>query len=145
MKALLLILALFVVVEAQSAKCPTSNEKATVYFYRVHEANAIRKGSTQLIVSGTKILRMATSSYVGFYLAPGKYELSLGHRETDFLLDAEAGKRYFFRVSNTAAGVSSLKLLIPMTEEQARYQMTKIKPLSPDNLKDRKFERCDAP
>ena len=145
MKTLLLILAVSVVVQAQSIKCEASNEKATVYFYRVKEANAMRKGETGITINRVRLFQMPKGTYIGFQFLPSKYSLTMGHHEPDFLLNAEAGKRYFFRVSNTAAGFRQLQILSEVPEEQALHQIGGLKPLAKADLKSRVGERCDFP
>jgi hypothetical protein len=145
MKTLLLILAVSVVVQAQSIKCEASKNKATVYFYRVKEANAVRKGETEITIDRVRLLEMPKGTYVGFQFLPSKYRLTMGHHEPDFLLNAEAGKRYFFRVSNTAKGFRPLQILSEVPEEQALRQMGGLKPLAKSDLKSRVGERCDFP
>lgn len=124
-------------------RCKDEPEKATVYFYRVKEANAARKGETGLTLDGVRLFQMPKATYIGFLFVPGKYSLTMGHRETDLLLNAQAGKRYFFRVSNTAAGFSQLQMLTEIAEEQALHQMEGLKPLAASNVKTRMEQRCD--
>ena len=145
MKILLLILAVSVVVQAQSIKCETSKDKATVYFYRVKEANAMRKGETEIKLDRVRLFEMPTGTYVGFHFLPGKYRFTMGHHEPDFLLNPEAGKRYFLRVSNTAKGFRQLQIMSEVPEEQALDQMGGLKPLAKSDLKSRVRERCDFP
>lgn len=143
MKTLLLILAVSVVAQAQSIKCQASNDKATVYFYRVKEANAMRKGETGIAIDRVRLFEMPKGTYIGFQFLPSKYRLTMGHHEPDFLLNAEAGKRYFLRVSNTTAGFRQLQILSEVPEEQALPQMGGLKPLAKSDLKSRAGERCD--
>ena len=132
-------------VQAQSIKCEASHDKATVYFYRVEEANAMRKGETEITIDRVRLFEMPKGTYVGFQFLPSKYRLTMGHHEPDFLLNAEAGKRYFFRVSNTAKGFRPLQILSEVPEEQALRQMGGLKPLAKSDLKSRVGERCDFP
>lgn len=142
MKPLLLILFGIVTAHAQDLKCQSDDTKATVYFYRVKESNAMRKGETGVTIDKVRLFQMPKATYTGFHVAPGKYELTMGHRETDFLLDAEAGKRYFFRVSNTAAGFSQLQVLTLVSKDQATHQMGGLMPLGVKNIKSRQAECC---
>ena len=145
MKTLLLILVVSVVAQAQSIKCEVSRDKATVYFYRVKEANAMGKGETDIRIDRVRLFEMPKGTYIGFQFLPGKYRLTMGHHEPDFLLKAEAGKRYFLRVSNTAAGLRQLQILSEVPEEQALHQIGGLKPLAKSDLKSRGRERCDFP
>ena len=145
MKTLLLILAVSVVVQAQSIKCETLKDKGTVYFYRVKEANAMRKGETEITLDRVRLFEMPKGTYIGFQFLPGKYRLTMGHHEPDFLLNAEAGKRHFLRVSNTSAGLRHLQILSEVPEEQALHQMGGLKPLAKSDLKSRVGQRCDLP
>ena len=145
MKTLLLILAVSVVAQAQSIKCEVLNNKATVYFYRVKEANAMSKGETDIRIDRVRLFEMPRGTYIGFQFLPGKYRLTMGHHEPDFLLNAAAGKRYFLRLSNTAAGLRNLQILSEVPEEQALHQIGELKPLAKSDLKSRARERCDSP
>lgn len=141
MKALLLILIATVTTSAQNLNCQSTDTKATVYFYRVRESNAMRKGQTGVTVDKIRLIQMPKATFAGFQFPPGKYELTMGHRETDLLLNAEAGKQYFFRVSNTAAGFSQLQVLTQVPEEQAVHQMRDLAPLEAKNVKS-KLKAC---
>src|SRR5258706_7057085 len=107
-KILLLILAVSVVAQAQSIQCEVSRDKATVYFYRVKEANAMRKGETDIRIDRVRLFEMPKGTYIGFQFLPSKYRLTMGHHEPDFLLKAEAGKNYFICLSYTPAGPKTL-------------------------------------
>ena len=145
MKTLLLILAVSVVAQAQSIKCEVSRDKATVYFYRLKEANAMSKGETDIRIGRVRLFEMPKGTYIGFQFVPSKYRLTMSHHEPDFLLTAEAGKRYFLRVGNTAAGLRHLQILSEVPEEQALHQIGELKPLAKSDLKSRVRERCDSP
>ena len=145
MKTLLLILVVSVVAQAQSIKCEVSRDKATVYFYRVKESNAMRKGETDIRIDRVRLFEMPQGTYIGFQFLPSKYRLTMGHHEPDLLLKAEAGKRYFLRVSNTAAGLRHLQILAEVPDEQALHQIGGLKPLAKADLKSRVRERCDSP
>jgi uncharacterized protein DUF2846 len=145
MKTTLLILFFATCAHAQFIdNCKDQPDKATVYFYRVKESNGMRKGETGVTLNKVRLFQMPKATYVGFYLPPGKYDLTMGHHETDLSLNVEGGNRYFFQVSNTAAGFGQLQILKLVLENQARYQMKGLKSLDVGNVKSRAKERCGA-
>jgi hypothetical protein len=128
MKSLLCLLLLF-----------TQSEPATVYFYRVEEANKLdsRKVGVRFGDSEKKSLDFPEDNFVGVLLPPGKYGVRMSQKRSEILLNVEAGKRYFVRVSQTPEGFGHTQSLTIVPEEQARFQMRDMKPLEAKNVKDK--------
>lgn len=139
---LMILLTAFPCLGQAIEKCRVVPDKATVYFYRVKEANAMRKGETGITLNGVRLFQMPKATYVGFQLPPGQYRLTMGHHETDYLLEAKPGLEYFFRVSNTAAGFSQLQILTLVSKDQADFQMSGLRPLDRHNVKAHEMGPC---
>src|SRR5688572_22620945 len=77
---------------------------ATVYFYRVEEANRLDSRKATVKMEGKEIFSMPEDTYIGLRLPPGKYGIRMRQKQSEMLLTLESGKRYFVRVSQTVAG-----------------------------------------
>lgn len=132
------LIALFALTPAQQP------EPATVYFYRVEEVGKLDSRKVAVKMEGRDLLSMPEDNYVGFRLAPGKYGLRMRQKQSEMLLVAEAGKRYYIRVSQTAAGFGFNQTLTVIPEDQAVYQMREMKPLEDKNIKDKTRVRITA-
>lgn len=130
----------FLIVLSLTALLPylsAQDQKATVYFYRVEEANRLDSRKAGLKMEGKDLLNMPEDNFVGFELPPGNYGLRMRQKQSEILLRAEAGKRYFIRVSQTVAGYGYNQNLALIPEDQAAYQMRDMKPLEDKNIKDK--------
>lgn len=115
-------------------------DAATVYLYRVEEANKIDSRKTKVYLNDKPLLDMPESEFVGFKLLPGQYVVRMKNKATETPLNLEAGKVYFVRVSETAAGMGYRRDLFIMNGEQATLQMRNMKPLQDKNIKDKALE-----
>jgi|SRR5579885_2514271 len=120
---------------------PQDQQYGTIYFYRVHERDALAMGgkSAYVYLDDKKILSMTEERFVGVRLQPGHYVIKLKTKATETPITVEAGKMYFFRVSKTAQS-TYIHDLIKTDDEQAIYQIRDLKPLEDKNISEKSLQ-----
>lgn len=131
MKVLLLALLL-------SAAFP-QEQTATLYLFRVEEADKFNSGKPKVWIDGRLALLMPESEFVGVKLAPGRHVVRMQNKSTVTPLTVEAGRVYFVRVSEVPAHGYQRNLFVT-TAEQAAEQIRDLKPLEDKNIKDKDLE-----
>lgn len=118
----------------------TDTDKATVYFYRVEEVSKLDSRKVKVQLGGKHFIDMPEDNFIGVRLAPGKYELKMRQKQSEMLLQVEAGKTYYVRVSQVIAGFGFNQMIYMMQPEQAVFQMRDMKALEDKNIKDKSQE-----
>jgi hypothetical protein len=133
---MLVLLALLLLFMSQTQ----APESATVYFYRVEEVSKLGSRKVEVKLDGKPLLSMPEDNFIAFKLPPGKYGLRMRQKQSEILLNVEAGKTYFVRVSQVEAGFGFNQSITLMPNDQAAYQMRDMKPLESKNIKNKDLE-----
>ncbi len=81
-----------------SLAAQTSPDKATVYFYCIEEVNALDSRATKVKIDGKPFFDIKEKRFIAFQMPPGKYILRQRQKQSEFLLNVEAGKTYYVSV-----------------------------------------------
>jgi hypothetical protein len=132
-----MIIAFFIAAILLWQPFPVQQSEAVIYLYRVEESPASRK--TEIKLNGKPLLTIKEGYFVGVRVPAGRHELQIFDREeTAILLNAQAGQRYFVKVSQVDILAGYTRTLTKVEEEQAVFQMRNLKPLDgKKNVKDK--------
>lgn len=108
---------------------------ATIYFYRVKEVSGIDNKNTGVNLNDREIFKMPQSRFIGIKLKAGNYKIKMRQKQSEILLEVEAGKTYFVRVSETVAGFGYNNSLMEMSEKLAVFQMRELPLLEDSKIK----------
>lgn len=123
---------------AFAAPSSTQTEQtATVYIYRLEEANKVDSRKAKVFVNEKPAFDMPESEFIGVRLPPGRHVFKMKNKSTETPLELKASEIYYLRASETPAGFGYRRDLFVMQAEQAIYQMRDLKPLQEKNVKDK--------
>jgi hypothetical protein len=109
---------------------------ATVYFYRVKEITGLDNRNLVITINNKPAFKMPQYRFIGAKLKPGRYEIQMRKKKTGTMIEVEARKVYFVRVSQTAAGYFSNEDVSEINEKQAVFQMRELTILEDSKLED---------
>lgn len=114
-------------------------ETATLWLYRLEEADKFNSGKPKVWVDDKLAVLMPESEYVGLKLPPGRHVVRMQNKATVTPLNLEAGKVYFLRVSEVPAGGYQRNIYVT-SAELALEHMRDLKPLEDKNVKSKDLE-----
>lgn len=121
---------------------PQSTEQATIYFYRLEEVGRFQGNKPKVYIDDKLVLMLPESEYIGLKLPSGKHIIRMSGKRTETVINVEAGKTYFVRISRTGDGFNGMRdsLTLP-TAEQAAFDLGKMKrAVDLKNVKSKDFE-----
>jgi hypothetical protein len=117
----------------------TADEFATVYFYRVKEVSGIDNKNTGINIDDKEIFKMPQNRFLGVKIKAGNHRIKMRQKQSEMLLEVEAGKTYFIRVSETVAGFGYNDSLNEIAAKQAIFQMRDLSVLEDSKIKANEF------
>jgi uncharacterized protein DUF2846 len=120
---------------AASSASQASNPQSTVYVYRYKQFVG-KALSPSVFCDDNELARMENGRYFVVKLAPGKHLFHSNDKQAGVELDLKPGEKSYIRVEIATGLMKGHGRLVSVTPEQGTYEITKLKPLDSDKVKD---------
>lgn len=124
---------------AQSGVSSQSTEKdpeSRVYFYRYKQFIGYQV-KPSVYCDEIQLARMDNGRFFVARLVPGKHTFRSNDKQSGIEMDVKGGQTYYIRVEIIDGFLKQYGRLVLMAGEQGAYEVKKLKPSGPENIKDR--------
>src|SRR6185437_8444429 len=120
---------------AASSTSQAANPQSTVYVYRYKQFVG-KALSPSVFCDDNELARMENGRYFIVTLNPGKHLFHSNDKQAGVELDLKPGEKSYIRVEIATGLMKGHGRLVSVTPEQGTYEITKLKPLDSDKVKD---------
>jgi hypothetical protein len=119
-----------------AAATPTAEAPSVVYVYRYKQF--MGSGLEPSVYSDdVELARMDNGRYFGVTLPPGTHTFRSNDKQSGVVLTTKPGERYFLRIEIASGLMKGHGRLLLVQPEQGAFEITKLKPLGSDKVRDK--------